>query len=106
LQALDGVCDVVWWSKSSFRGSDQSISPTPPYLDGEHDIIVSGLASVVFFLLFPSLVTGMFEHHKVNELHVKTNSEVVILFFTQDHQALHGIEWSGLFLLVKKSFTN
>jgi hypothetical protein len=37
---------------------------------------------------------------------VKTNSEVVILFFTQDHQALHGIEWSGLFLLVKKSFTN
>jgi len=27
---------------------------------------------------------------------VKTNSEVVILFFTQDHQALHGIEWSGL----------
>jgi len=53
LHALDGVCGVVWWSKSNFGGNDRSVSAAFPCLSGEHDIIVSSLASVVFFFFFP-----------------------------------------------------
>jgi hypothetical protein len=96
LYALDGVYGVVRWSKSSFGGSDRSVLTAPPCLSGKHDIIVSGLASVAFFFHFLSLNTDIFEHYKVNELHVNTNREVVILFFISGSSSLawSGVEWS------------
>jgi len=59
LQALDGVCSIVQLSKSSFGGSNRSILATPQHLDVEYDIIVSSLASMTFFFLFPFLLNFM-----------------------------------------------